>query len=140
MGKRPGLKPLSALIGLAVKGNLVQTLRWIFPALAAFAALLLLPGAAIAAPSYTDQVKGIEYAATATVGKFSGTATGPLPGAWNAVVVHRPLRPGVAVPITGGSVTLYSRQALTGSFVEGTVSPINTSSACARKLAASSGE
>ena len=51
----------------------MQTLRWIFPALAAFAALLLLPGAAIAAPGYTDQVKGIEYSATATVGKFSGT-------------------------------------------------------------------
>ena len=95
----------------------MQTLRWIFPALAAFAALLLLPGAAIAAPGYTDQVKGIEYSATATVGKFSGTATGPLPGAWNAIVIH-------------GSVTLYSRRTLTGTFITGTVSPINTPTTC----------
>jgi hypothetical protein len=116
-----------------VKGAFVSTLRWIFPVLAAIAVLLLLPSTAIAAHGYTDQVKGIEYAATATVGKFSGTATGPLPGAWNAIVVHKPLRPGVDVPITGGSVTLYSRRALTGRFVEGTVSPINTPTACANE-------
>jgi len=108
----------------------VQTLRWIFPALAALAALLLLPGAAIAAPGYADQVKGIEYSATPTVGKFSGTATGPLPGAWNAIVVHDPLQSRAAVPITGGSVTLYSRRAFTGRFVEGTVTPINTPTTC----------
>jgi len=132
MGKRPRLTT-SARIGLAVKGVHVPALRWIFPTLAAIAALLLLPSTAIAAPGYTDRVKGIEYSATSTVGKFSGTATGPLPGAWNAIVVHKPLQPGVAVPITGGSVTLYSRRALTGRFVEGTVSPINTRTACANE-------
>jgi hypothetical protein len=79
----------------------VPTPRSIFPALAATAALLLLPNTATAAPSYADQVKGIEYSATSTVGKFSGTATGPLPGAWNAVVIHNQLQSG-AVPITGG--------------------------------------
>ena len=84
----------------------MPALRWIFPALAALAALLLLPTAAIAAPGYTDQVKGIEYSATSTVGRFSGTATGPLPGAWNATVVHDQLTPSAAAPITGGSVTL----------------------------------
>jgi hypothetical protein len=113
-----------------MKGAHVQALRWIFPALAAIAALILLPSTAIAAPGYTDQVKGIEYSATSTVGRFSGTATGPLPGAWNAVVVHDPLNPQAAVPITGGSVTLYSRRTLTGTFVNGTVSPINTPTTC----------
>jgi hypothetical protein len=129
MGKRPRLNHVRAH-RLAGKGALVQTLRWIFPALAAFAALLLLPGVAIAAPGYTDQVKGIEYSATATVGKFSGTATGPLPGAWNATVIHDQLNPAAAVPITGGSVTLYSRRTLTGTFITGTVSPINTPTTC----------
>jgi len=108
----------------------VPALRWIFPALAALAALLLLPTAAIAAPGYTDQVKGIEYSATSTVGRFSGTATGPLPGAWNATVVHDQLTPSAAAPITGGSVTLYSRRTLTGTFVKGTVSPINAPTTC----------
>jgi hypothetical protein len=120
---------MSARIGMAVKGAHVPTPRSIFPALAATAALLLLPNTATAAPSYADQVKGIEYSATSTVGKFSGTATGPLPGAWNAVVIHNQLQSG-AVPITGGSVTLYSRHVLTGNFVEGTVSPLNTPTAC----------
>jgi len=111
----------------------VPAFRGIFPTLAAITALLLLASTAIAAPGYTDQVKGIEYSATSTIGKFTGTATGPLPGAWNAIVIHAPLQPGVAVPITGGSVTLYSRRALTGKFVDGTVSPLNTPTACANE-------
>jgi hypothetical protein len=108
----------------------VQALRWIFPTLTAVAAMLLLPSAAIAAPVHTDQVKGIEYSATPTIGKFGGTATGPLPGAWNATVIHDQLKPGAAAPITGGSVTLYTHRTITGTFVNGTVSPINTPTTC----------
>jgi len=108
----------------------VQALRWIFPALTAVAALLLLPSVALAAPGNTDKVMGIEYSATATTGKFSGIAAGPLPGTWDATVIHDKLKPGTAVPITGGSITLYTREPIIGTFVNGTISPINTPTAC----------
>jgi len=114
----------------------VPALRWIFPALAAIAALLLLPSTAIAAPGYIDQVKGIEYSATSTVGKFSCTATGPLPGAWNANVFHKQLQPEVAVPITGGSVTLYSRR--TPRWLQPIVRPPESRGRAARTTTSSS--
>ena len=75
--------------------------------LAALAALLFLPGSALAARTYADQVKGIEYSATTTVGKFAGTATGALPGTWQASVVHDPITAAPKAPITGGSFQLY---------------------------------
>ena len=46
---------MSARTAWQGKEPLVQTLRWIFPAVAASAALLLLLGAAIAAPGYTTR-------------------------------------------------------------------------------------
>jgi len=75
-------------------------MRWIAPVLAALATLPLLPGSALAARTYTAQVKGIEYSATATVGKFAGTATGALPGTWRASVVHDPITAAPKAPIT----------------------------------------
>ena len=102
----------------------------VFPAVIALAAIPLLPSTALAAPGNTDKVMGIEYAATATTGKFSGIAAGPLPGTWDATVIHDKLEPGTAVPITGGSITLYTREPITGTFVKGTVSPINTPTTC----------
>jgi hypothetical protein len=107
----------------------VQALRWIFPALIAVAAMPLLPSTALAAPGTTDRVMGIEYSATATTGKFSGIAAGPLPGTWDATVIHDKLKPGT-VPITGGSITVYTREPITGTFVNGTISPINTPTTC----------
>jgi hypothetical protein len=63
-------------------------------------------------------MKGIEYGPPRPSG---GTATGPLPGAWNATVAHNRLQPGTAVPISDGSLTLYSRRTITGTFVDGGV-------------------
>jgi hypothetical protein len=104
----------------------MRILRWIVPTLVAVAALLLVPGGASASTVSTvstDQVTGLEYSATSTVGKFAGTAIGDLPGAFTATVAHAPLdpRPGMSVPITGGSFTLYSRPIITGNLSGGAI-------------------
>jgi len=111
----------------------VRLMRWIAPVLAALATLPLLPGSALAARTYTAQVKGIEYSATATVGKFAGTATGALPGTWRASVVHDPITAAPKAPITGGSFQLYSHRPVTGRFVNGAVTRLNTPTACANE-------
>ena len=108
----------------------MHSLRWILPVLSAVAALLFLPGLAIASTTSTDRVAGIEYAATSTIGQFAGVGTGPFPGSWNATLVHQPLRPGQTVAITGGAFTLYSRSTIGGSFTGGTVSPVTTPGPC----------
>ena len=108
----------------------MQALRWFLPTLTAVAALL--PSTAL--PTAADdsyRVTGIEYSATATTGRFSGLASGPLPAAWDATVIHDQLQRGTAVPITGGTVTLNTRAPITGTFANGTVSPINTPTTCA---------
>jgi hypothetical protein len=66
---------------------------------------------AAAARSYADQIAGVEVAATSTQGTFVGVASGALPGAWNAVVVHGPL------PTTVGATAAIS----TGTFQLATV-------------------
>jgi hypothetical protein len=107
--------------------------RWIFPVLAALAALLFLPGSALAARTYTDQVRGIEYSATATVGKFAGTATGALPGTWRASVVRAPITAAPTAAISGGSFQLYSHRTITGRFVDGAIKRLNTPTTCANE-------
>lgn len=99
----------------------MRSLRWIVPAFLAAVALLLVPGVAAAATTYTDTVKGFEYSATSTVGKFAGTATGQLPGAFNATVVHDPISAEVGTPvaITGGTFALYTFRTITGTFRAG---------------------
>ena len=72
----------------------------------ATAALLLLAPAADAAPAVTARIGGVEYAATSTQGRFGGAADGQVRGAWQATVVHDPLRSGKTAPITDGSFTL----------------------------------
>jgi hypothetical protein len=76
--------------------------RWTVPVLAAAAALLTGPAAAIAATTSTDSISGLEYAATSAQGRFAGIASGALPGAWSVTVDHTPL--GTAA-ITGGDFT-----------------------------------
>jgi hypothetical protein len=90
------------------------------------AALLVTASPAAAGEAATAQVRGLEYAATDTEGRFGGAARDPLPGAWTAVVVHDPWS-GEAVPITGGSFTLYSAQrVIGGTFTDGSVTPAGT--------------
>ena len=98
---------------------------------AVLAALLLTAAPAVAAPTATARVQGVEYAASATEGRFGGTARAPLAGAWTAVVVHDPLRSGAAVPITGGAFRLYgARHALGGTFTGGSVTPHEQPATC----------
>jgi hypothetical protein len=108
----------------------VRLLRVILSVLTALAALLVLAPAAAAAPAVTADIGGLEYAATDTEGKFGGAANGQVPGAWLATVVHDPLA-AEAVPITGGTFTLHSTQReISGTFVRGTVTPLDDLSTC----------
>jgi hypothetical protein len=109
----------------------VRLLRVMVPVLAALLVLLLVPGSALASRAYTVQVHGIEYSATATVGKFAGAATGRSPGTWQARVVHKPISAAATAPITSGSFQLYSHTKITGHFVDGAVRRLNTSTSCA---------
>ena len=45
---------------------------------------LAAPASALATQTYSDTISGYEYYATSTDGKFAGTASGALPGDWNA--------------------------------------------------------
>jgi hypothetical protein len=97
------------------------------------ALLVLLPDVAMASTTYADRVVGIEYAATSTVGRFAGAAAGPLPGGWDARIVHGLLRAGQNVPITGGTFTLHTRSAISGVFTGGSVSSIDAPATCSKE-------
>ena len=104
------------------------------PVLAAAAALLTGPAAAIAATTSTDSISGLEYAATSAQGRFAGIASGALPGAWSVTVDHTPL--GTAAAITGGAFHLATRldgtlTVLTGDFTRGTVTQLSGFTGCA---------
>jgi hypothetical protein len=115
-------------------------------ALLAAGAALLAPGAAVAAQSYDDTVGGHEYYATSTDGKFAGTASGALPGAWQADVQHTPLclSCGTTATITGGSFSLATAldgvpSLITGSFTGGTVEVTNPGTGCTNQTFAVDG-
>jgi hypothetical protein len=109
----------------------VRLLRVIVPVSTVLATMLLLAPAAVAAPAMTASIRGLEYSATSTEGRFGGTARGQRPGMWTAVVVHDPLKSGKAVPINGGSFTLYTNpRPVSGTFVRGTVRPLDAPSTC----------
>lgn len=109
----------------------VRLLRGVLCVLTAVAAVVLLAPAASAAPSVTTEIRGLEYAATLTEGRFGGAAHGRIDGGWLATVVHDPLRRGRAVPITGGSFRLHgARDVISGTFVRGSVTPMTEPSGC----------
>jgi hypothetical protein len=83
------------------------------------AVALSAPGVAAAATTYSDSVYGLEYSATSTEGKFSGTAYGALPGAWAATVDHTPLSPNGDV--TGGYLDLQTVLHGAATLVDGDV-------------------
>jgi hypothetical protein len=76
----------------------MRWLGWMFPVLAAAAALFISPASALAATTSSDSISGYEYAATSTQGRFVGIASGALPGAWSVTVDHTPL--GTSATIT----------------------------------------
>jgi hypothetical protein len=105
--------------------------------LAATLALLAATPAAVAAQTYSDTVSGYEYAFTSTDGKFAGSASGSLPGAWNADVRHTQLCLSCTptATVTGGSFSLATTHngapaLASGAFVGGTVQVINRGANC----------
>jgi hypothetical protein len=88
---------------------------------------------ATAAQTYNDRISGYEYAFTSTEGRFAGTASGALPGAWEADVRHTPLCLSCTptATITGGSFSLATGSGLvSGMFTGGTVQVTNVGSNC----------
>jgi hypothetical protein len=104
------------------------------------------PSAAIAAETYSDTISGYEYYATATDGKFAGTAAGALPGSWNADVQHTALciSCSTTATITGGSFALATARngfpaLITGEFSGGTVQVVNPGPNCTNQTFAVNG-
>ena len=108
--------------------------------------LLVAPATAAAAQTYSDTVSGYEYAFTSTDGKFAGTASGALPGSWNADVQHTPLCLSCTptATVTGGSFSLATTRnglaaLVSGAFVGGTVQVTNVGSNCSNQTFAVNG-
>ena len=98
---------------------------------------LAVPAAALASQTYSDTSSGAEYYFTSTDGRFTGTASGSLPGAWNADVQHTKLCLSCTptATITGGRFQLATSlhglpSLITGSFTGGTVQVINKGANC----------
>jgi hypothetical protein len=109
-------------------------------ALAVVAAMLLAIGGVARAAGYTDSVSGLEYFATSTDGKFAGTASGSLPGGWNADVQHTPLCVSCTptATITGGSFALATTvddipTLISGRFSSGTIQVTNAGPNCTKQ-------
>ena len=90
---------------------------------AALIAAAALAHPAAAATTYGDSLTGVEVAASSSEGTFVGTATGQLPGAWQAVVDHGPLPTtvGGTAAITSGSFVVATVLAGHPAVVEGTL-------------------
>ena len=114
--------------------------------LVAVLTLLVTSATAAAAQTYSDTISGYEYAFTSTDGRFAGTASGALPGAWNADVQHTPLCLSctTTATITGGSFSLATTHngfpaLVSGAFVGGTVQVTNAGSTCSNQTFAING-
>jgi hypothetical protein len=108
--------------------------------------LLVAPATAAAAQTYSDTISGYEYAFTSTDGKFAGTASGALPGSWNADVQHTPLCLSCTptATVTGGSFSLATTRnglpaLVSGAIVGGTVQVTNVGSNCSNQTFAVNG-
>jgi hypothetical protein len=103
--------------------------RWTVGAVAATSLVALAATPVMAETTHIDSVTGYEVYATSTEGAFAGTATGSLPGEWDAAVYHTPL--GTTATITGGRVDLTSNgQLISGVFSGGTVTQTTGFTGC----------
>jgi hypothetical protein len=107
---------------------------------------LAVPAGASAARTYSDTIRGHEYYFASTDGRFAGTASGALPGGWNADVQHTKLCLSCAptATITGGSFSLATALGgvptlVTGKFTGGTVQVINKGANCTNQTFAVDG-
>jgi hypothetical protein len=107
--------------------------QFLFVFALAVAVFLTATSSVLAAQTHNDTITGHEYYFTSTDGRFAGTATGSLPGAWNADVRHTALCLSCTptATITGGSFSLATTYTLiTGRFTGGTVQVINRGADC----------
>jgi hypothetical protein len=105
--------------------------------IAVVVAALAIPTGASAAQTYSDTISGHEYYYTSTDGKFAGTASGALPGDWDADVQHTKLCLSCTptATITGGSVSVATTLGaiptlVTGKFTGGSVQVISKGVNC----------
>jgi hypothetical protein len=97
--------------------------KWVLSITLAILAMVVMPLMAMAT-GYTDSLRGGEYYATSTEGRFAGTASGALPGSWYIDVFHTQLTPNGT--ITGGTFSLGTVMngqptTITGNFKDGAV-------------------
>jgi hypothetical protein len=104
------------------------------------------PACANASSTYSDTLSGFEYWASSTDGRFAGTASGAIPGSWNADVQHTALCLSCSptATITGGSFSLstiihYVPTLVGGRFTGGTVQVINPGTNCTNQSFAVNG-
>ncbi|GEM_PF-2217363 len=101
--------------------------RLVLAGVASTIAISLTPLTAVAAPTYQDSVTGVEVYATSTEGRFTGQASGDLPGLWYADVIHTPLSGSPATATIDGGVfdlntDLHNQSTqITGQFTGGSV-------------------
>jgi hypothetical protein len=114
--------------------------------MALVAAAFVVPAAAFAGETSSANITGFEYHATSTDAKFAGTASGALPGSWNADVHHTALCLSCATTgtITGGRFLLATvldgiPTLITGSFTGGTVQMTNEGANCGNQAFAVNG-
>ena len=99
----------------------------------ALAAAVALPGTVLAATvSDTYTIRGAEYYATSTQGRFGGTASGNTgdSATWQATVNHTPLTD--TAEITGGTARLVTSRLVVvrGTFTGGDVELVSRQSGC----------
>ena len=116
--------------------------KWFLSITLAILAMAVVPMMVMAA-SYTDSLRGAEYYATSTEGRFGGTATGALPGSWYIDVFHTPLSPNAT--ITGGTFSLgtvinVQPTTITGNFAKGIVALTSGFSGCGNQTYALGGD
>jgi hypothetical protein len=107
--------------------------RRLLGVIVAMSMVVLVPATASAATvSSSYAVRGYEYYATSTQGRFSGTASGNTgdSASWNAVVNHTELT--TTATITGGSASLLTSRLvyIQGSFAGGEVHLVDQPAGC----------
>ena len=109
--------------------------RLVLAVVASIIAIALTPLTALAATMY-DLVRGVEVYATSTEGRFTGQASGNLPGYWYADVIHTPLSGSSATAtIDGGTFDLVTNirnqsTLVSGQFTGGSVVQTGGFSGC----------
>jgi hypothetical protein len=112
--------------------------RWTVTLAAGAAALAaLVAPLGVAAAGYSDTAHGVEVYATSTEGVFTGTASGSLPGGWEATVYHTMLNPGAT--IYGGGFSLATAlngtpTVVSGSFSSGSVVQKSSGGSCGNQV------